>query len=148
MPGIGLITAMTILAELGNLKRFASRAVVAHYAGLTPVIRDSNEKHFASGISHRGSTPLRAMLVEAAWRAVHRVPAYHDLFHRVEFRKGNATAIVAVARRMLEDAYTMLKRDEAFRYRAVSTAEATRNESIRANTPSRGNRKVASSVAG
>jgi hypothetical protein len=42
----------------------------------------------------------------------------------------------------------MLKRDEAFRYRAVSTAEATAKESIRANTPSRRNRKVASSVAG
>ncbi|MEK7731098.1 MAG: IS110 family transposase, partial [Planctomycetota bacterium] len=83
MPGIGLITAMTILAELGNLKRFASRAAVANYAGLTPVIRDSNEKHFAGGISHRGSRHLRAMIVEAAWMAAPRVPAYHDLFHRV-----------------------------------------------------------------
>ena len=148
MPGVGLLTALTILAELGNLKRFASRAAVANYAGLVPVIRNSNEKHYAGGITHRGATHLRAMLVEAAWMAQPRVPAYHDLFQRVEFRKGKATAIVAVARRMLEDTYTMLKRDEAFRYRAVSMAEATTNESIRANTPSRRNRKVASSVAG
>ncbi len=148
MPGVGLLTALTILSELGDLKRFRSRAAVANYAGLTPVIRNSNEKHYTGGISHRGSTHLRAMLVEAAWMSEPRVPAYHDLFERVAWRRGKATAIVAVARRMLEDAYTMLKRDEAFRYRAVSTAEATKKESIRANTPSRRNRKVASSVAG
>lgn len=148
MPGIGLITAMTLLAELGNLQRFPSRAAVANYAGLVPVIRNSNEKHFAGGISHRGSTHLRAVLTEAAWMAEPRVPAYHDLFLRVQHKKGKGTAIIAVARRMLEDAYTMLKKDEAFRYMAVSTAEATTNESIRANTASRRSRNVASSVAG
>lgn len=148
MPGVGLLTSLTILSELGNLHRFPSRAAVANYAGLVPVVRNSNEKHYAGGITHRGSTHLRAMLVEAAWMAEPRVPAYHDLFQRVEFRKGKATAIVAVARRMLEDTYTMLKRDEAFRYRAVSMAETTKKESLCANTPSRRNRKVASSVAG
>lgn len=148
MPGIGLITAMTILAELGNIQRFACRAAVANYAGLTPIIRDSNEKHFAGGISHRGSTHLRAVLVEAAWMAMSRVPVYHDLFHRVEFRKGKATAIVAVARRMLEDAYTILKRDEAFRYMAVSSTEVTLKESNHSKTASRSRPKAASSVAG
>jgi len=148
MPGIGLITAMTILAELGNIKRFASRAAVANYAGLTPIIRDSNEKHFAGGISHRGSTHLRAVLVEAAWMAVPRVPVYHDLFHRVEVRKGKAPAIVAVARRMLEDAYTILKRDDVFRYMAASSTEATRKESLRSKAESRSRREAASSVAG
>lgn len=148
MPGIGLITAMTILAELGHLKRFASRAAVANYAGLTPILRDSNEKHFAGGISHRGSTHLRAVLVEAAWMAMPRVPVYRDLFHRVAFRKGKATAIVAVARRMLEDAYTMLKRDEAFRYQSASSREATRQESLHSKAESRSRRKAASSVAG
>jgi len=148
MPGVGLLTALMILAELGNLKRFASRAAVANYAGLIPIIRDSNEKHFSGGISRRGPKHLRAMLVEAAWMAVPRVPAYHDLFTRVQYRKGKPTAIVAVARRMLEDAYTLLKKDEAFRYMTVSITEVKKNESLRPNTVSRGNRKVALSVAG
>lgn len=148
MPGIGLITALTILAELGNLKRFSSRAAVANYAGLVPILRDSNEKHFSGGISRRGPRHLRAMLVEAAWMAVPRVPVYHDLFTRVQFRKGKPTAIVAVARRMLEDAFTMMKKDEAFRYTAVSIAEAKKNELLCASTATRGSRKAASSVAG
>jgi len=149
MPGIGLITALTILAELGNLKRFRSRAAVANYAGLVPIVRDSNQKHYSGGISHRGSNHLRAVLAEAAWMAVPRVPVYCHLFERVEQKKNKATAIVAVARRMLEDAFTLLKRDEAFRYIAVSAADTSQQVGTVTPAPeSRSGRKVASSVAG
>jgi len=116
MPGLGLISALTILAELGDLKRFKSRAAVANYAGLVPVIRDSNTKHYSGGITHHGSAHLRHVLTEAAWVAVKRAPAYKDLFERVATRRGKQVAIVAVARRMLEDAARMLWKDEAFRF--------------------------------
>lgn len=116
MPGIGVITALTILAELGDLTRFKSRAAVANYAGLVPVIRDSNTKHYSGGITHCGSAHLRAVLSEAAWTAVKRVPIYEALFERIAGRRGKQIAIVAVARRMLEDAVRMLWKQEAFRF--------------------------------
>jgi transposase len=141
MPGIGLITSLMILAELGDLRRFRSRAAVANYAGLVPIGRDSDTKCYRGGITHRGSQHLRAVLVEAAWFAIQRVPVYSDLFARVHRKKNKPTAIVAVARRMLEDGWTMLKRDEAFRYVAPPVVEAPASES-------RCNRKVASGVAG
>jgi transposase len=141
MPGVGLITALTILAELGDLARFHSRASVANYAGLVPVIRDSDGKRYRGGITHRGSSHLRHVMTEAAWMAVPRAPVYHDLFERVASRRGKAKAIVAVARRMLEDAWTMLRKDEAFRYDAARTSGP-----IARNSPS--GRKLASSVAG
>ena len=141
MPGIGLITALTILAELGDLGRFRSRAAVANYAGLVPVVRDSDSKCYRGGITHRGSSHLRSMLTEAAWMAVKRVPAYQGLFDRIQQRRGKAKAIVAVARRMLEDSWTMLRKDEAFRY--VSPPRLT----ARVETP-HGDLSVASSVAG
>src|ERR1019366_3535839 len=53
MPGIGPITSLTILAELGDFNRFKSRAAVSNYAGLVPVIRKSNEKSFSGHITHR-----------------------------------------------------------------------------------------------
>ncbi len=149
MPGIGLITALTILAELGDLKRFRSRAAVANYAGLVPIVRESNQKHYSGGISHRGSNHLRAVLGEAAWIAVPRVPVYRHLFERIEQKKNKATAIVAVARRMLEDAFTLLIRDEAFRYVAVSVADTS--QEVGTVTPARESRsgcKTALSVAG
>ncbi len=49
MPGTGLITALTILMELGDLKRFRNRAAVANYAGLAPVCRSSNDKRYSRG---------------------------------------------------------------------------------------------------
>jgi transposase len=116
MPGVGLITALTVLAELGDVDRFRSRSAVANYAGLVPIVRSSNEKEYRGRISKRGSALLRSMLVEAAWMAWSRVPRYHDLFTRLSHRKGRKVAIVAVARRMLEDSWVMLKREEAFRF--------------------------------
>lgn len=149
MPGIGLITALTILAELGSLERFRSRAAVANYAGLVPIHRDSNQEHYSGGISRRGSSYLRAMLTEAAWIAVPRVPAYCHMFDRIARKKNKATAIVAVARRMLEDAFTMLRKNEAFRYAPVPGADASPQVSTISLAPaSRSDRKIASSVAG
>ena len=141
MPGIGLISALTILAELGNLSRFRSRAAVANYAGLVPVVRDSDSKRYRGGITKRGSSHLRHVMSEAAWMAVGRVPVYCDLFDRVQQRKGKLTAIIAVARRMLEDAWTMLRKDEAFRLVAPPRPEVSGRES-------RCGRQVTSSVAG
>lgn len=141
MPGIGLITALTILAELGDMKRFPSRAAVANYAGLVPIIRDSNDKHYSGGITHRGSGHLRAMLIEAALVAVRHVQAYSDLYGRISAKKNKPTGLVAVARRMLEDAFTMIRKEEAFRFVAVSQPRAAAGES-------RSDHPVASSVAG
>jgi transposase len=121
MPGLGLVSGLTLLAELGDWRRFRARAAVANYAGLVPVMRSSNDKRYAGGITHRGPAQLRRVLTQSAWVAVRRVPAYQDLFERVAARRGKQVAIVGVARRMLEDAYTMLRKDESFRFVPVGT---------------------------
>ena len=78
-----------------------------------------------------------------------RVPVYRHLFERIERKENKATAIVAVARRMLEDAFTLLIRDEAFRYVAVSAADTSQQVgTVTTTRESRSGRKVASSVAG
>jgi transposase len=131
MPGVGLITALTILAELGDYHRFKSRASVSNYAGMVPVVRDSNAKHFGGGITRRGPAALRGTLTEAAWVSVGRVPQYASVFARVSVRAGKQKAIVAVARRMLEDAWTMLKTNQVFRL--APAAKATEAQRIDAD---------------
>lgn len=116
IPGVGLITGLTILAELGDLSRFGSRAAVANFAGLIPVTRTSNEHGFQGGITRHGSRHLRQVLVEAAWVAIRRVPRYRALFERVQARKHACTAIVAVARQILEDGFTVVRKGEPFRF--------------------------------
>ncbi len=166
MPGIVLITAMTIFAEFGNLNRFRSRAAVGGAwhgprlrghascrAGLVSICRSSNDKRYCGGITHRGSKHLRAMLAEAAWMAVPRVPVYRHLFERIAQKKNKLVAVTAVARRMLEDAITMLTRVEAFRYVPAPTASAEQTRDSHVGQPCASRTviegpKVASSVAG
>lgn len=117
MPGVGLITAMTLLAELGDIDRFHCRSAVSNYAALVPTVRESNGRHHGGGrLVRGGNRHLRHVLVEAAWRSYQKVPAYQSIFERIAMRRGKSIAIVAVARRMLEDSWTMLKRRESFRY--------------------------------
>ena len=153
MPGIGLITSLMILAELGDLSRFRSRAAVANYAGLVPKHRNSNDKRWSGHITRRGSAHLRGVLIEAAWMAAPRVPAYKALFDRVATKKNKKTAIVAVARRMLEDAWMLLIKDEAFRYVPVFLGDAQEDGTRTPASPEHRERRsrvlqAASSVAG
>ncbi len=136
IPGVGLITSMTILAELGDIDRFASRAAVSNYAGLVPIQRSSNEKHYSGGITHRGPAALRSVLVEAAWTAVPRVPIYRCIYDRVAGRRGKQVAIVAVARRILEDSWTMLKRKQVFVMKSACRGPVDHSTDSRAINPS------------
>ena len=134
IPGVGLITALTILAELGDVGRFRSRAAVSNYAGLVPVVRDSDSKHYGGGITRRGPAALRGALAEAAWVAVGRVPQYAAIFARVAGRRGKQVAIVAVARRMLEDGWTMLKTNKVFRLAPAPSSSSTTTQEQRINS--------------
>jgi transposase len=116
VPGVGQVTSLTVLAELGDLDRFQSPAAVSNYAGLVPVLRESNDNRYQGAITKRGPSHLRAVLVEAAWSAIRHVPRYAHQYDRIKQRRGAQKAIVAVARRMLEDMYVMLKKHQAFRY--------------------------------
>lgn len=120
MPGVGVVTAMTILAELGDYRRFARRAEVAAYAGLVPVVRDSNDKTARGGITKRGPALLRWALIEAAHVAARRPGLYGVLYAELCAGKPRPVAITAVARRLLEDAWTLLIKREAFRFDAAS----------------------------
>ncbi len=126
MPGVGLITGLTILAELGNPDRFRTRSAVANYAGLVPVVRESNDKRYRGSITKQGPTHLRHVLIEAGWVAVRRSVKYGGMYERIGSRKSKQIAIVAVARTMLEDAWTMIRKDRVFRDRPIPDDMAVR----------------------
>ena len=67
---MGVITADVILAELGDWRRFGSQAEVASYAGLVPGFRESAGKAKQLGITKEGSSLLRWVMIEFAWRMV------------------------------------------------------------------------------
>lgn len=73
LRGVSLITAMTVVAELGDLSRFESARQVMAYIGLVPSEHSSGGKQRRGGITKSGNGHVRRVLVEAAW--CYRFPA-------------------------------------------------------------------------
>ena len=73
MRGIDLITAVGLLAELGDLSRFGSARQLMGYLGLVPSERSTGDRVRRGGITKAGNTRARRMLVESAWS--YRFPA-------------------------------------------------------------------------
>jgi transposase len=109
LPGVGHYTALLILAEIGDVKRFAHPKQLVSYAGLAPIVRASGGHIQTGHLSKQGSAWLRWILVEAAQHAPRRPGRYRDLYNRLARRKGTKIARVAVARELLIKAYWMLR---------------------------------------
>jgi len=116
IPGVSYFTALTIYAEVGDIRRFDRDKEVVSYVGLNPVIRESGDSRIEGSISKRGSGRVRWLLVQAANTAVHTCnDEYLSRFYdRLASRKNSQKAIVATARKMLVSIYHMLDRGEAY----------------------------------
>lgn len=101
LPGIGLLTAMTILSAIGTIERFSTAKKLVGYAGLGAKIHASGLTHRTGGITKQGRKELRAVLVEAAWIAVRYDAHWREQFERLTARIGRQKAIVAIARKLL-----------------------------------------------
>jgi len=116
IPGVSYFTALTIYAEVGDIRRFNRDKEVVSYVGLNPVIRESGDSRIEGSISKRGSGRVRWLLVQAANTAVHTCnDEYLSRFYRrLASRKNSQKAIVATARKMLVSIYHMLDRGEVY----------------------------------
>lgn len=92
--GVKTLTAMTILTELGDIRRFARPTGLMAFAGLVPSERSSGNVRRRGGITKSGSHELRRILVEASWH--YRKRACSDLVLRRR-RMGQSPQIVAIA---------------------------------------------------
>lgn len=126
MPGWGKLTALTILAELGDYRRFRRRSSVSNFAGLVPSSKRSDTSCRYGKITKRGSTALRNILVEVSINAVRKVPRYGKLYMRLKAAKSGNVGKVAVARQMLEDGWTMVMKQEPFRFVPKQAESLTR----------------------
>lgn len=108
IPGIGFITAVTILAEVGAIDRFGSADALCSWAGLTPTERSSDAHTQRGHISKQGSRWLRWIMVEAAVTAV-RNPQLRLWSERIASRRGTKIARVALARRLLTLSFYALR---------------------------------------
>jgi transposase len=108
IPGIGEVSAMMLLAEIGDLGRFANKEALCSYAGLVPRVRESAGKAARGGITRQGSPWIRWMMVEAAQVATRSSPAAKKYYQRLLRKKHKHVARVALARKLLIAVYALL----------------------------------------
>ncbi len=111
LRGIRLITAMTVVAELGDITRFDSPRQLMSYLGLVPSESSSGPKTRRGGITKTGNGHVRRVLVEAAW--CYRFPARKtaQIQRRAEQTSVEAQAIAWKAQKRLCGRYqTLTKR--------------------------------------
>jgi len=87
--GVGECSAMMLLAEIGEIERFADKEALCSYAGLVPRVRESAGKAARGGITRRGSPWLRRIMVEAAQVATRSSPAAKRYYERCCARSTN-----------------------------------------------------------
>ena len=117
MPGMGPVTAVTVLAEIGDdLARFTKPEKLTSYAGLVPSHRNSADTVRTGSITKRGSRHLRNAAVKAAFVAVRYDPHRKQRYERLAARRGPQKALVAASREMLEDIWHVLTRNEPYNH--------------------------------
>ena len=114
IPGIGRMTAATVLAEIGTeMSRFPSAKHLASWAGLA-----QGNKQSAGSVRARttkGNRYLRAVLAEAVWVIAHTKGKYLSVqYHRLARRIGEMRAIVAVSHSLLGIIYQMLRANQEY----------------------------------
>lgn len=101
--GVGLLTAMVFLTEMGDLNRFGNRRQVAAYLGLVPSSDETGERNDCKGhITRHGSARVRWALCQAAWARVRNHPGEKGVHERLVMKnpKKKKIAIVACMRRL------------------------------------------------
>lgn len=94
LRGVKTLTAMTLVAEIGDIRRFESPRQLMSWTGLIPSERSSGEVQRRGPITKAGNSHVRRLLVEAAWNNRHRTQATLILKRR---RQGQPPDVVAIA---------------------------------------------------
>lgn len=113
IPGIGFITAITILGRIGDPKELKGLREIGAFMGLVPREHSTGEKINKGSITHLGNKVLRSLIIEAAWIAIRRDVGLRQFYYRIKSRHhpriATKKAIVAVGRKMTHIIYRVLK---------------------------------------
>jgi transposase len=108
MPGIATYSALIIVAEIGDIRRFKNSRQLTSFAGLNPKVSQSGERCFTGKISKQGDVHLRWILNQCANVAIMNDSLLAKKYRQLRKRKNHNVAITAIARKMLEYIFTML----------------------------------------
>ena len=114
VPGLGILTAMRFLTELGTLHRFPTFPKFCSYIGIVPSTDSSADKEIVLGITPRRNLLLRTAIVESAWIAVRRDPALLTAYQTLRNRMPANKAIIRIAKKLLSRIWHVLQKEEQY----------------------------------
>lgn len=114
IPGVGIITALSFLLELPDMRSFDSNEKVGSYLGLTCSEYSSGESQHQGRITRCGNSRIRGLLIQCAWKLIAGDDAMKRFYERLKRRRGGKRAIVAVARKLSGRMRTVLIQNEPY----------------------------------
>lgn len=116
IPGIGEITALRLLAEIMDIKRFKDADHLAGFVGLVPTCHktgdDSDDDN--GSITPRANRNLRGALIEASWTAIRMDPALTLAYENYCKRMRGTDAIVKIAKKLINRIYYVMKKQRPY----------------------------------
>lgn len=110
IPGVGLITAVTIRAEIGRFDRFRNGKQLSRFCGLSPRNASSGQRQADAGVIKAGNAELRRVLTQAAHRLIRYEPRWQAIACQLKQRgKPTPLVVAAVANRWMRALYHQLQ---------------------------------------
>ncbi len=119
IPGVGLLTAMAVLLEAGDISRFDRCEEFASWLGLVPSEWSSGEGTRKGSITRAGNRRIRTALVESCWTLIRHDEAMNRTYERIKHRRNGSIAVVAVARRLALIIRAILRDEKPYDYAPV-----------------------------
>jgi len=116
LAGFGVVTAVTVWAAIGDIRRFSEPRYLVGYAGLGSRVHDSGMTTRTGKITKEGRRDLRTVLIEEAQAAASSHPHWKAELARLEPRLGHNKAIVAIARKLLIAVWHVLAKKQTDRF--------------------------------
>jgi len=116
IPGVGPYTELVLVAEIGDIGRFADSHKLCAYAGIVPSVRSSADTVHHGRITKHGSHMMRWVLVEAVHTHVRcaKDSSITKFYVRLAKTRGTSKAAVAAASKLLRVVYWMLREGREF----------------------------------
>jgi transposase len=120
IPGIGLIAALTLITELGDIRRFKRFDYLCNYIGLVPTLYSTGDTKQVGHLTPRKNTYLLPIVIQCAWTAAGRDPALMQAYHQWCRRMKGQQAIIRVARKLLRRIRYVLIHQNEYKLKTVS----------------------------
>lgn len=115
IPGFGLTLATVVALEIDDIGRFRQAAKLSAYAGLVPRVYASGGHSHHGRLVSSANHYLKWAFIEAAWKAQISSPYCRAYFQKIRARKGANVAVAALARRLSEIVYQLLKQRRVYK---------------------------------